>query len=475
MISFQKRTGVARVLLAALVLAVLVRAGSARAQDAANEYGLLSSEAGAQGRVAILATGWHPVTGETPDPGAGSGGMVAVTGDEFVKSVSGRGEVSEVRRFRYLPFVAMTVNRSALEAVKRYDPGVRVWKDWPVKPSLAESGPMVGTSNLHRRGYTGKGTYVAVIDTGTDVGHPFIAGRPLIEACAADRCPNGRKWMLGRGAARPVKAHGTHVAGITLGRHKGGRILGVAPEAGLIAINVFNPNGKSRTSNILAALELVVLLAHRRKINVASVNMSLGAPRHFSRPCAHGGYDMLVRMLTRLNVAVVAAAGNEGKKRGISAPACIRGIFSVGAIDKKYRVAHFSNSAPILDILAPGVAIISSVSGSKFKKLSGTSMAAPHVAGAFAVLRQAAPRKSLGELTSVLKHSGRLVLDERNGIRKPALDMARALEMLGVRTVITKSPRKRPPVLGRGGTKHPEKKKPVKTPDQDGEWRPVGR
>ena len=476
MISFQKRTSIARVLLAALLLAVLVWTGSARAQDAADEYGLLSSEAGAQGRVAILATGWHPVTGETPDPGAGSGGMVAVTGDEFVKSVSGRGEVSGVRRFEYLPFVAMTVNRSALEAAKRYHAGIQIWKDWPVKPSLAESGPMVGTSNLHRRGYTGRGTYVAVIDTGTDVAHPFFAGKLIVEACAADKCPNGRQRMVGPGAARPVDAHGTHVAGIALGQGEG--MSGVAPEAGLIAINVFNPGGGARTSNILAGLELVVWLAHKRRINVASVNMSLGAPTHFSKPCTHTGYDILARLLTRLNVAVVAASGNESKNSGISAPACIRGIFSVGAVDKNNRVARFSNSAPILDILAPGVAIFSSVSGSKggrsqFKKLSGTSMAAPHVAGAFAVLRQAAPRKSLEELASALKRGGRSTRDERNGLSKPSLDIARALKILKVSRRENIPPKAD---AGRGETKpSPEKGKPAKTPKQGGGWRPVGR
>ena len=338
MISFQKRTSIDRVLLAALLLAVLVWTGSARAQNAADEYGLLSSEAGAQGRVAILATGWHPVTGEEIDPETNpGGGMVAVTGDEFVKSVSGRGKVSSVRRFRYLPFVAMTVNRSALEAAKGYDPGVRIWKDWPVEPSLAVSGPMVNISLPHKRHYTGIGTWIAVIDTGVDVRHPFIGGkfRRVYEACYADRCPNGRQSMEGPGAARPVNRHGTHVAGIALGRGRGSP--GVAPHAGLIAINVFNPKGGARTSNVLAALELVVHLSdkttggrkrgklrypRRRKLfNIASVNMSLGGKRHFRKSCRHRGYNRLVRLLTMRNVAVVAAAGNSGKKRGISSPA----------------------------------------------------------------------------------------------------------------------------------------------------------
>ncbi len=466
MLSLKRCKAIIHVFLTTLVVAALVYTVPAGAQETADEFGLLSSEAGAGDKVAILATGWHAVTGEVPNPRADpGGGMVAVTGDEFVKTISDQGEVSNVRRFRYLPFVAMTVNKTALEAAKRYNPGVRIWKDWPVKPFLVESGPMVGTSLLHRVGFTGKGVFVAVIDTGTDVSHPFIAGRKIIEACAADRCPNGRQRMFGPGAARPVDAHGTHVAGIALGRGK--RMSGVAPEAGLIAINVFNPDGGARTSNVLAALELVVRLAHNGRVNVASVNMSLGMPVHFSNPCVHRGFDTLVRMLTRLNVAVVAASGNESKEHGISAPACIRGIISVGAIDKRNRVARFSNSAPILDILAPGVKIDSSVPGSgeeraRYKKFGGTSMAAPHVAGAFAVMRQAEPHKSVRELTRALIRGGRLIRDRRNGLRKPSLEIVSGLVILGVK-VDENSPPKAG--TGQGG----------KTPKKDEGWRVIGR
>ena len=463
--------------LAVLLLPVLVLfwTGVVRAQDSVGDYNLLSSEVTEQGKVAILATGWHPITGEEPELGAAStgGGLVAVTGDAFVKTVSNRGEVLNVRRFEYLPFVAMTVDAAALDATRKYNPGVQILKDWPVRPSLTDSGPMVGADMAHDGGYTGRGTFVAVIDTGVDVAHPFIAGRPILEACASDRCPNGRQKMIGAGAARPVGAHGTHVAGIVLGKGKG--MTGVAPEAGLIAINVFNRNGGARASNVLAALELVLRLSYSRRINIAAVNMSLGMPIHFSQPCIHRGYDTLVKLLVRRRVAVVAASGNEGKKRGIAAPACIRGIVSVGAIDKRRRVAKFSNSAGILDILAPGVEIRSSIPGSgsrrsRFKEIGGTSMAAPHVAGAFAVLRQAAPGRSLRVLARALGSSGQMIRDPSNGIRKPSLNVARALAILGARTGGNTPPG---PDTGHDRPS-PEKDRPGGQPGKDGEWRPIG-
>ena len=275
--------------------------------------------------------------------------------------------------------------------------------------------------------------------------------------------------MIGPGAARPVHGHGTHVAGIALG--KGKHMSGVAPEAGLIAINVFNAGGKgARTSNVLAALELVARIAYSRRVVVASANLSLGGGGPFPRTCSHRAYDMLARLLTRLKVAVVAASGNEGMKQGISAPACVRQILSVGAIDKKRRVAKFSNSGKILDILAPGVKIRSSVPGSgNFKSFGGTSMAAPHVAGAFSVLRQAAPDRSVRSLARALIRSGKKIRDPANRIRKPALDISRAISSLGIRTGDSETPA---PGIDRGPTP-PVEPDPETRPDGDN-WKPIG-
>ena len=457
-------------------------AGPAEAQGAGDDYATLSADVGANGTVAVLVTGWRAVTGDEPETGASAaeGGLVAITGDEFVKSVTGGGRVSNVRRFEHLPAIAMTVDAAALATAKDYGDRVRVWRDWPVEPLLVDSGPLVGADWVHRNGYTGEGTFVAVIDTGTDVAHPFIAGREIVEACFADRCPNGRPRMVGPGAARPVHAHGTHVAGIALGRGRG--VSGVAPKAGLIAINVFERSGGARNSNILAALDWLIGVARTGRATIASVNMSLGAARHFAEPCPDRIYDLAAKLLARQNVALVAAAGNESSRHGISHPACVRDIISVGAIDKRFRVAEFSNSAPILDMLAPGVAILSSVplSGrgkAPFKEYPGTSMAAPHVAGAYALLRQAAPVRPLHDLSRALIRGGRQVRDERNGIVKPGLDVARALAELGIR--ISKNPPPKgeddagtgtPPGQDRTEPAPPRPEAPGKT---DG-WRSIG-
>ena len=411
------------------------------AQGVVDDYQVLSARVATERTVPVLVTGWHPVTGEEAEVAAGtaSGGPVAVTGDEFVKAVEGRGAVTEVRRYENLPVIAMQVDGAALAAVKGYDAGVRIWRDLPVVPYLDDSGPMVGADQAHRGGFTGRGTFVAVVDTGTDVDHPFIAGRPIIEACFSNRCPNGRRGMVGPGAARPVDPHGTHVAGIALGR--GAELSGLAPEAGLIAVNVFSRvDGRVGASNstVLAALDWLIGVARTGRVRIAAINMSLGSPVHRAIACRDRIYDLAVHLLARENVVIVAAAGNEGQSRGISHPACVNGVVSVGAIDKDAEVADFSNSAPILDLLAPGVDILSAVprsrgEGAPFKAYPGTSMAAPHVAGAFALLRQAVPHGSWPDLYRALVRGGRGIVDRRNGVRKPALDVAGALEALGGR------------------------------------------
>lgn len=438
--------------------------------SAVDDYPMLSARAATERTVPVLVTGWHPVTGEEANVAGGmtGDGLVAVTGDEFLKTVGDQGRVTEVRRYENLPVIAMQVDTAALAAAKGYDAGVRIWRDLPVVPYLDDSGPMVGAHKAHRGGHTGKGTFVAVVDTGVDVNHPFIAGRPVAEACFSDRCPNGARRMVGSGAARPVDAHGTHVAGIALGRSAA--MAGVAPEAGLIAVNVFSRvNGGLGASNstVLGALDWLIRVARTGRVRIASINMSLGSPMHTGWPCRDRIYEMAVRLLAREGVVIVAAAGNEGQSGGISHPACVSGIVSVGAIDKDAEVADFSNSAPILDFLAPGVDILSAVprsrdGGAPFRSFPGTSMAAPHVAGAFAVLRQVLPEGSLPDLYRVLVGAGRKITDGRNGLRKPLLNVAGALEALGAPKAGSETD------AGDGRTKE-------RAPgNQEGIWQPVG-
>lgn len=287
-----------------------------------------------------------------------------------------------------------------------------VEEDHLAEPGLATSGTLVRAPAAWAMGDTGSGIAVAVLDTGVDRAHPFFGGRVVHEACfsssfAAHRsssvCPNGTGRQTGEGAAAPCSVagchHGTHVAGIAAGYQSDG-FAGVARNAQIIAIQVFSrfddPSlcGKpscvlSYTSDQLRALDHVLTLGARS--TVASVNMSLGGSVFTSQKscdAANPAMKRAIDMLRGAGIATVISSGNSGYVNAVSAPGCISSAVSVGnttSIDTQFMP---SNIASFVTLMAPGTAIRSSVPGGGYASLTGTSMAAPHVAGALAVLRQ---------------------------------------------------------------------------------------
>ena len=187
-----------------------------------------------------------------------------------------------------------------------------------------------------------------------------------------------------------------------------------------------SPCTRTYTSDTIEGLEWVYQQRNGRP--VAAVNLSLGGG-HFSATCDDEPYNAIAGNLRSAGIAVVASAGNSGFNDGIGSPACVSSIISVGSTTKGDQVNDFSNSAPILDLLAPGGDIRSSVPGGSFDVFSGTSMAAPHVAGAFALLRSVAPQASVAEILAALKTTGRPVRGK--GIVRPRIDVAQAAMALG--------------------------------------------
>ncbi|MGI5289351.1 S8 family peptidase [Nonomuraea polychroma] len=258
----------------------------------------------------------------------------------------------------------------------------KIWLDRKVEPVLEQSVPRIGAPAAWAAGYDGAGTTVAVLDTGVDAEHPDLAGR------VADR-----RDFAGGDVTGDPHGHGTHVAATLAGAK------GVAPGARLVSGRVLDSTGHGLSSWIIDGMEWAAGEQHAQV-----VNMSLGA-REPGGPLT----DALAQLTKQHGTLFVVAAGNDGCDRCVGTPGDAPEALTVGAVDGEDRLAGFSSRGPIAadqavkpDVTAPGVDITAAKSGGGHVAMSGTSMAAPHVAGAAALLRQARPGITGGELKSLL-------------------------------------------------------------------------
>ncbi|WP_439816668.1 S8 family serine peptidase [Zavarzinia sp. CC-PAN008] len=327
------------------------------------------------------------------------------------------------RRYDQIPAITVEADAAMLARLIAAPEVTAIRVDRARQATLAQSVPLIGGPGAYAMGATGSGQVIAIIDTGVDKAHPFLAGKVVSEACYTvdASCPGGVRSSTAAGSGVPCAGadcdHGTHVAGIAAGRN--GSFSGVARDAQIIAIQVFERDGKSAfDSSILAGLNRVYAL--RNTFNIASVNMSLGGAL-FPSACdaSFPDYKLIIDQLAAAGIATVIAAGNDGLDGSINTPGCISSAVTVGSTTKQDAVSDFSNLNAVVDLMAPGSAINSSLPGGAYGLLSGTSMATPHVAGAFALLRGAAPSSSVGTLQNLLAANGTPV--SRGGITRPRI------------------------------------------------------
>ena len=363
------------------------------------------------------------------------------------------------RRFASVPFVALEVGSDALHELETAGGLVnRVVDDDIVYPSLGTSVALVQGDRLWAQGFDGSGEVVAVLDTGVASSHPFLAGKVVEEACYSSNvsplsttlCPNGQEEQVVPGSGVNCSLalfgcdHGTHVAGIAAGNGSsaGKTFSGVAKGASIMAVQVFSrfdriqecgffaPCVAGWSSDIIAGLERVYLLRDQHAF--AAANLSLGEGL-FSSNCDGEPYKPIIDNLRSVGIATVAASGNGGSSNSLSAPACVSTAVSVGSTTKTDGVSSFSNVTSFLSLFAPGDPILSSVPGGGYTSYNGTSMAAPHVSGAWAVLKQAAPAASVDAVLASLQQSGKPITDSRNGVVKPRIQLFGALDQASAR------------------------------------------
>jgi subtilisin family serine protease len=355
-------------------------------------------------------------------------------------------------RLTTVPAFSAVVGVAGLDALANDSRVVSVEYDRPMKKQLAVTLPLIGMTSVQSGGGTGAGYAVALIDDGIQRDHSFLGVSRLIsgrEACFLDTndCPNGTNEQIGTGAAAAASgaSHGTHTAGISVGnRASGTPNKGVAPSAKLIPINVFGPNDSTPFSVIQRAFEhiedLVLLNSGSNPLKIASVNMSIGGGASAGVCDADPTMALLKPVVDSLrgkNVLSAVSAGNDSETAAMSYPACVSSIISVAATSRSGVVASYTNISPSTDVFAPGGetggdCVVSSVPTNAFDALCGTSMAAPHVAGAIAVLKQKVPTATACQIEDALKATGATASDSRTGgtIAKPRIRVNRALARL---------------------------------------------
>ena len=226
--------------------------------------------------------------------------------------------------------------------------------------------PRLITWNVNRVGYgDGIGKRAWIIDSGIDFDHPDLT----VDAT------NSKSFIDGETSADDENGHGTHVAGIIGAKNNTFGVLGIASGATLVSLRVLDKDGKGLLSSIIQALSYVSTHASPGDV----VNMSVGDDEGIS-----AALDQQVRNTAAKGIYIAIAAGNEKELANKYSPGRTNAtnVFTVSATDSLDNFAKFSNYGnDVVDYAAPGVRILSTFTNGRYAYLSGTSMAAPHVAG----------------------------------------------------------------------------------------------
>ena len=417
--------------------------------------------------------------------------LIKSAGNSIIQEINGY-DANSILYYESVPVIALKVNAAGLASLEQSNQVIDIKEDLvtalqiPTAPnsvssssdasllrqsnnyvSLNTTTKLIGAQKLWSLGFKGKNVAIAVIDDGVDSRHSFLASKVVSEACFSSTdsasklesiCPGGRN-STSKYAATPCNEcdHGTHVAGIASGKEA--TFSGVAPEAQIIAINVFSKSynngdcgrysdGSYAPTPCLVVKDRDKLLALQHvynlkdKYNISAVNYSIGGGAYNSY-CDNTRFDdkFYIDLFKSVGIAFIAPSGNERLKESLNTPACISSAISVGNVDTTFTQTNSetvwwtSNSSSILTLLAPGTMIRSSIPGNKYSDETGTSMAVPHVTGSFALIRSVYPYISKSIFVDIVKQAmidtGKIIKDSSNNIEKPRIQLDNAVASLG--------------------------------------------
>ena len=344
-----------------------------------------------------------------------------------------RKDIQQLKDFKHIPMsLKRFYTKQGLDAFLATAGVKAVYLNEKMHFGLAQSLNLINQPSVTAVGnvnpaYLGNDATVAVIDSGIDISNSAFS------PCTGVNTPSTCRIVASNSfSASPTTdhSHGNNVSAI---------VLGVAPSSKIAALNVFDSSNGAFVSDIIAAINWSI--DNRTLLNIVAINMSLGGSTKYSSTCSNDWSTKPIADAKDAGISVVVASGNSTFTDGLTSPACAPEAISVGAVyDSNVgsqtwatspscsdsttaadKVTCFSNSASYLTMLAPGAYI--TAAGVTY---SGTSEAAPHVAGAIAVLRAAFPNETLAQTQSRLTSTGVSVIDARNSIAKPRLNLVAA-------------------------------------------------
>lgn len=296
------------------------------------------------------------------------------------------GEVEHV--YSYMDVQLVTLPEKAALALKN-NPNIAFVEEDAAVYATAQSTPWgvthINAHKAHTANVTGSGVKVAVLDTGIDASHPDLNVKGGVSFVSGE--PSG--LTDGNG-------HGTHVAGTVTALNNTAGVLGVAYNADLYAVKVLSASGSGSLSGIAQGIEWAIAN------DMDVINMSLGGSSGSTalKQACDNAYAS--------GIVVVAAAGNSGTRGNqntIGYPARYSSVIAVGAVDSSNNRASFSSVGAELEVMAPGVSILSTTPGNSYSSFNGTSMASPHVAGAAALIKAKYPSLSASQIRDRLKNT----------------------------------------------------------------------
>ena len=388
-------------------------------------------------------------------------------------------------QYSSLPLMAVDVDRATLEEMLEDDDVIAVEENTIMKPALRNTTYLIGMPNVWSLGVNGSGYAVAIFDTGVATQHDFLKSgsnsRVTFEGCFStttgsfqSTCPNGGPSSTVAGSGEPCDAvaapdcgHGTAVAGVAAGYinappDNNGPLSGVAPGASVMSfklVALFGAQNIFQLIDINAAIDYINTHYSSSFTNLVAINMSFDSsynPGTFDHyvtraqcSSAHPAFVQSVQAMRDRDIALVAATGNEALADKFSFPACMPGVIAVAATTKSDTVWPYSNDTSEVDLFAPGAGysndpgIYTSVLKVNddhtiertFSRIfttgvpnEGTSLAAPHVAGAIAVLKQRTPLKTTAAIKDALVRTGTPIMDIRNFAVIPRINVELAAD-----------------------------------------------